>query len=124
MAFQPTLEVHPHQEFHFAENTDSSGCCCFWKSKTSKPKEIYVDEKNVLSRSRHKLSHGQRIKANQRFANIVESKFSDDPIENNVAFEKLKAKVNHDFENGDKLTEEKIAAIVNAIYEIKKEVNA
>jgi len=32
---QPTLEIHPelHQEFQFAENQQSTGCCCWWNSK-------------------------------------------------------------------------------------------
>jgi len=123
LSIQPTLELdlHPQNEFHFAEGTDSAGCCCFWKSKTVKPKEFYVDEHDVFQGCKHKLSHAERIKANQRLAQIVESKFQDDPIENNVGFERLKAKVNHDFDNGDQITEDVLAAIVNAIYEVRKE---
>lgn len=122
MNVQPTLEIHPHQEFHFAENTDSSGCCCFWKSKARKPKEYYVNSRGVLEPFNGTTKKvAARIRANQRLARLVESKFEEDPIENNEAFNKLRKRINYNFE-AEKITEEQLMLMVNAIYEVKKEI--
>lgn len=120
---QPTLEIHPHQEFHFSENTDSKGCCCFWKSKSIIPKEYFVRKSGDLEPFRFKFrDHEARIIANQRLAQLVKKKFVSDPINENLAFDMLAQRVNHDFKNGDKITEKKLIAIINAIYEIRKEL--
>ena len=119
MNVQPTLELHPHQEFHFADNTDSQGCCCFWKSK-SKPKEYVVDERNVL----HPRSHAsvrERIISNQRLANILVRKFEDDAVDNEEAFQELKRRINDPMNNGQPITDEKLVRIVNELYALKKE---
>jgi len=121
MNVQPTLEIHPHQEFHFAENTDSKGCCCFWKSK-SKPKEYIINEEGVFV-PKNRATVRERILANQRLATILMRKFDSDPIENDKAFELLKERINDPMTNGDPITNEKLVKIVNAIYELKKEVN-
>lgn len=123
MNIQPTLEIHPHQEFHFAENTDSKGCCCFWRSKTKRPKEYYIDKHGTIKAFNGTTNKvASRIRANQRLARLVQNKFEDDPIETNIAFERLRMKINHNFENGDRITEERLMDIVNAIYEVKKEI--
>ena len=121
---QPTLELHPefHQEFHLAEGTNSKGCCCFWKSKT--PKEYFVKKDGTLSpfKSTTKKVH-HRIIANQRLAKLVQDKFEKDPLENNQAFERLREKVNYTFDGSEKITEDALILIVNAIYQVKKELH-
>jgi len=121
---QPTLEIHPHQEFHFAENTDSKGCCFCWKSNTVRPKEYYVGSNGDLEpfKSRFK-DHKARIVANQRLAKLVKEKFESDPINEAIAFDILASRVNHDFRNGDRITDEKLIAIINVIYQIRKEIH-
>lgn len=120
MSVQSNVEIHPHQEFHFAENTDSSGCCCFWKSK-SKPKEYVVDEKGTLH-PKHKTSVRERIIANQRLSNLITNKFEEDPIENDKAFEMLKMRIEDPMSNGHPITEEKLMRIVNEMYSLKREL--
>lgn len=126
MNIQPTLEFHPHQEFHFAKDTDSKGCCCFWKSLSKKktyPEEYYVNKKGQLEPFKSTTDEvSKRIKANKRLAKIVEAKFTDDCIENNEAFERLRKRINYNFNGSDRITEEKLISIINAIYEIKKEI--
>ena len=114
MSFAPTY----HQHFAFAENTDSVGCCCFFRSK---PKEFVVQPDYTL-RPTSKARYKERIQANQRLADLIKGKFESDPIDNNEAFERLKKKVNCPFSNGDPLTSEKLAKIVLAIEELKKEL--
>jgi len=125
----PTLSLNYQNEFHFAENTDSSGCFCCWKSKTVKkdpPEGFYIKKDGTLAPFKASKSHDEeiqaRIRANSRLARLVSSKFSDDAIENNIAFGKLREKVNHNFEYDAHITEEKLIAIVDSIYEIKREV--
>lgn len=117
MNVQPTLEIHPHQEFHFADNTDSSGCCCFWKSK-SKPKEYIVDERGNLH-GRRRATVRERIIANQRLSTLIREKFEHDPIENDKAFEMLKERINDPMNNGSPITDEKLVKIVNELYILK-----
>jgi hypothetical protein len=118
-----SVEAHYHNEFKFAKNTDSKGCCCFWKSRTVRPKEYYVDKAGELTpfKSRFK-QHEDRIQANRRFAEIGRDKFVSDPINENIAFEMLAHRVNHDFSKNDKITEEKLMAIVNEIHKIREEI--
>lgn len=122
MNIQPTLEPHYHQEFRFADNTDSSGWCCCWKSKTKEPKEYFVDPNGVLH-GRNRNKYRDRILANQRLCELIKAKFEDDPIENDKAFERLKLKINDPMSNGDPITSEKLAKIVIAIHELKQEFN-
>lgn len=117
---QPTLEIHPHQEFHFAPDTDSSGCCCFWRSK-SKPKEYIVDQRDRLKPTSHATIH-QRVQANQRLGQMIQEKFNDDPIENNRAFEMLKMRVNESFDDNDPITDDRLTKIINEIYKMKSEL--
>lgn len=119
---QPTLEIHPHQEFHFAPETDSSGCCCFWRSKSSKKQEYIVDKDNRLKPTTHANMH-QRIQANQRLGQMIQKKFEEDPIENNRAFEMLKMRVNESFNENDPITDERLARIINEIHKMKSELN-
>jgi hypothetical protein len=121
MTFQPTLDLHPENHLHFAQNTDSKGCCCFWKSK-SKPKEYYVNEK--LEIQPKKCNYRQRIIANQRLAELIMLNFDNDPIENDKAFERLKLKINDPMNNGDKITPDKLAKIITAIAELKAEFSS
>lgn len=118
MSFQPTLEPHYHQEFHFSPDQESVGCCCFWQSKPKK-KEFIVDPNNHL-KPVHKANYAERIEANQKLAVLVRKKFDGDPIDNDRDFEILKLKINDSFDQADPITSEKLAKIVNAIYEIRK----
>ena len=122
MNIQPTLAAHYHQEFHFADNTESTGCCCFWKSKGKAPSQFYIDEAGVLH-SRKKTKYRERIVANQRLGELIKKKFDHDPIENDKAFEMLKDKINDSMENGEPITSEKLGRIVSAIYELKREIS-
>jgi len=119
MNVQPTLEIHPHQEFHFAENTDSQGCCCCWKSKV-KPKEYFVDDKDIFH-SRKNISVRERILSNQRLANVLTRKFDHEAVDNEEAFQELKKRINDPMSNGQPITDEKLVRIVNELYAMKKE---
>lgn len=118
MSFQASLEPHYHQEFHFAPDQESSGCCCFWKSSPKK-KEFIVDA-NYNLKAVHKTNYSDRIEANQKLAKLVSKKFDADPLENNKDFECLKIKINESFDGDDPITSERLAKIVNAIYDIRK----
>lgn len=125
MAFNPSLEIHPHQEFHFADNTDSQGCCCCWQSKSKEQPEYYIKKSGIfVPKKNSTMSVEDRIKANCRLANIVQSKFEDDPIDNNQAFDRLRLRINHNFESDESITEEKLIHIINAIYEIKADAKS
>ena len=118
-----TLDLHPelHNEFNFAEGTESAGCCCFWSSKPSK--QYSVDEQNRLVPKRQ-LSFKKRIEAEKKLANIIRMRFEDDPIENDQAFKCLKFKINDNLESGAPITDERLMIIVNNIYELKKEIRS
>lgn len=118
MNIQPTIDLHPEQHFKFAENTDSAGCCCFWKS-ISKPNEMYVNEN--LEITPKKCNYRERIIANQRLCELIKSRFENDPIENDKAFERLKELINDPMNNGEKITSSKLCKIIIAIDEIKKD---
>lgn len=119
---QNNLEIHPHQEFHFAPDTNSSGCCCFWKSKSSKNTEYIVDDRNRLKPA-HNVNAHKRIEANQRLASILEEKFDNDPIENNRAFEMLKNRINESFDQNSPITDERLEKIIAEMYKLKEEIN-
>jgi len=120
---QPTLELHPHQEFHFADDTDSHGCCCCWRSRSKKPKEYYVNRKDELTPMRNTTSKVEaRIRANRRLAELVKSKFQDTPIEDNLLFDKLRERINYNFEN-ERITEDRLIEIIQAIRDIKSEIS-
>lgn len=121
MNISPTLDLHPENHFQFAPNTDSNGCCCCWKSKTVK--EFHVNSKNELEKCDKKIDNfNARILSNRRLAEIIKSKFEDDPIENNLAFEKLCVRINENFDKDDSITHDRLYQIINAIYEMKKEI--
>jgi len=117
-----TIDLHPeyHPEFHFAPETESSGCCCFWKSK---PKKVYAVDANNLLVSKEKLKFRERVEALQKLSEIIKMKFNDDPIENDKAFERLKQKIGFDPDSGEKITDKRLSEIVQAIHELKKEFN-
>jgi len=117
---QPTLELHPelHQVFNFAENTQSSGCCCWWRSK---PITYTVSKDRVLVPSPSVLSFKEKLVAERRLIDIIKVSLGDDAIENEKAFQRLKLKVNDSLDKGDPITEKRLAKIVNAIFELKKE---
>jgi len=120
MTISPILHTEYHPEFHFAPETESSGCCCFWRSK---PKKIYaINSCNELV-SKEKLKFRERVEATKKLAEIIKMKFDDDPIENDKAFERLKAKIGFDPNSGEKITDQRLAEIVDAIHELKKEIN-
>lgn len=121
---QPTLELHPHQEFHFADHTDSGGCCCCWRSRSKKPKEYYVNHNAELTPMRNTTSKVEaRIVANRRLAEIVKSKFEDTPIEDNLLFDKLRERINYKFER-ERITEDRLIEIIQAIRDIKAELSS
>ena len=115
---QPTLEVHPelHQVFNFAEGTQSSGCCCWWRSKPVS----YTVNKGVLVPS-PKMTFQERVVAEHRLARLIETKFEDDPVENDKAFKRLKEKIGDSLNKGKPITEERVLRIAEAIYELKRE---
>lgn len=120
---QPTLELHPHQEFHFADDTDSGGCCCCWRSRSRKPKEYYVNRHAELTPMRSTTKKVEaRIVANRRLAEIVKKKFEDTPIEDNLLFDKLRERINYSFES-ERITENRLIEIIQAIREIKAELS-
>ena len=118
MNIQPTLDIHT--EFALAENTDSHGCFCCWRSN-ARPREYMVNENHELVGKR-RVKYRERIIANQRLSEMIKIKFKDDPIEQDKAFELLKARINDNLENGDPLTSEKLVRIINAISELKKDI--
>jgi len=120
------LELHPeiHNEFHFAEGTEVQSSCCFacWRSKPKAAREYTVDKQDRLKPQYKECNHQKRIIANQRFGRLIKSKFNDDPIENNEAFERLKMKINDNLDE-EPITSEKLERIVNAIYHLKRELS-
>jgi len=118
MTLQPTLELHPHLS---VEDADVQTRCCFCFNKR-KVKEYTVDERNRIVPCYHKLDHRARIIANARLAELLRSKFESDPIASDIAFERLKMRINDEMHNGDPITSEKLVQIINAIHEIKEEV--
>ena len=115
---QPTLEIHPelHQEFQFAENQQSSGCCCWWNSKP-----VYkVGKDNKLTPSKS-LSFKERVKAEKKLAEIIKLKFEDDAIDNDKAFKRLIQKINYGLDKGKPITEKRLLKIIDAIHELKHE---
>lgn len=120
---QPTLELSPTQVFHFADDTDSRGCCCWWRSRPRKPKEYYVNKDHELTPMRNTTKKVEaRIVANQRLAQIVRKKFHNDAIANNLLFDQLRDRINYRFED-DKITEDRLIDIIRAINEIKAEMS-
>ncbi len=122
MQISPTLDLHTHNEFHFAENTDSKGCCCFWSSKTH-PKEFQVNDKMELAPCK-KPTYEQRSKSNRRLAEIIMEKFDKLPIDNEKAFVLLKDKINEPMGAGDPITSEKLEKIIKAIHELRCEIRS
>lgn len=115
---QPTLQIHPevNQIFHFAENQQSTGCCCFWKSKP-----IYTIDNNDKLVLSPKMTFGDRIIAEHRLARLIETQFEDDPVKNNEAFKRLKEKIGDTLTKGKPITEERLLRIAEAIYQLKRE---
>ena len=114
MNVQPTVEYH--QEFHLAPNTDTCGCCGFFKSKT---KEFGVNANNELV-PRKKLHPQERKIANQRLAHILKLKLSAEDVDKEIAFERLRQKIDDDFVD-EAITSERLAKIIRAIHEVKCE---
>lgn len=125
MSFTATIHPEIHNEFHFAEGTEVQSSCCFacWHSKPKSPVEFTVNKNDELKPQFKECDHRKRIIANQRLGRIVKGKFSDDPIANNDAFERLKMKLNDSMDKADPITSEKLERIVNAIYELKRELS-
>ena len=116
---QPTLEIHPelHQEFQFAENQVSTGCCCWWNSRP-----VYkIGENNQLTPITKSISFKERIIAEKKLAEIIKLKFEDDAVDNDAAFERLKLKINYGLDKGKPITEKRLLKIIDAIHELKHE---
>ena len=124
MTIQPTITPTLHNEFHFAEGTEVTSNCCFgcWRAKPKDPKEFTVDKHGRLKPHEKQCDHKARIIANQRLAKLIRSKFEDDPIENNEAFERLTKMINDPLTNGDAITTECLERIVGAIYRLKEDI--
>ena len=118
MSITPTLDLHNEQHFKFAENTDSSGFCCCWKSQ-SKPIEYYINKDYELEGRKKKLRYQQRIESNQRLGEIIKGKIQCNNIEDNDLFEKLSHRVS--LSNGDALTDEKLSIVINELYTLIQE---
>lgn len=114
-------QAHFHETFQFADNTDSKGCCCWWRSNTV-PREYTVTDQYKLQGHNQSRPYRERILANQRLGWLIKSQFDNDPIANDEAFEKVKKRINDNLSNGDPITSEKLARIINAIHSIKEEM--
>ena len=119
MNFTPTVQFH--ESFQFAENTDTKKCCCWFQSRAV-PHEYVVDDRFVLHGRTQPVPYRERILANKRLGELIRAKFDQDPIENDEAFERVKKKINDNLSNGDPLTSEKLAKVINAIHQIKEEM--
>ena len=117
MSINPTLDLHNEQHFKFAENTNSSGFCCCWKSQ-SNPREYRINDRNEFE-GRRKCNYRERIQANQTLLEIIHGALSVDIIEADEAFEALKRRVN--LSNGDPITDEKLAKVINEMHALKIE---
>lgn len=115
-----SLQFHHHQEFRLAENADSEGCCCFWRSR-AKPKEYIINERGELVPVR-KASKKQRTLANERLCDLLKKKFDDVDVDNERAFELLKARINDPMNNGHAIDDSKLRKLVNEIYILKNEL--
>ena len=123
MNIEPTLIIQPTQVFHFAPNTNSCGCCCFWRSRSVK-KDYFVRKDGIIEVANENIKKVEnRILANKRLAALVKSRFKYDMVDENQAFERLRKLINFDFDLDDRITEEQLISIVNAMYIVKLEFN-
>lgn len=119
---QVNAVFHPelHNEFHFAENSSSMGCCCYWKSK---PINTYKITREGIFVPQKQISFKERIESEKKLANIIRMRFDKDPIENDNAFKKLKARLGDRMDSGEIIDDKRLMKIVNEIYELKKEIH-
>jgi len=117
MNVQPTLELHPEfsQTVNPPQGSDSCGCCCFWRAKSKKQ---YTIDENYVIKKVTKTNYHERIQANQRLAHIVKNCITLDPINSNDLFERLKTRINIGDDCDEYITSERLAEIVNRIYEM------
>lgn len=117
MNIQPTLELHPEYNIPQGSSVDSK---CFGLCFRSTPKEYTIDDSYKLKRV-SRPNYEARVLANQRLATLLSHDLDHDPLAMNDLFERLKHRVNYDITNGSKLTSEKLASIINILYEVKLE---
>lgn len=115
---QNTLDLHPelNQVFNFAENTETVGCCCFWRSK---PVSYAVNKKNILVPSPKNETCFDRIMSEIRLQEIIKNQF--DKEDRHEALQLIKNRIRDPLALGEPITEERLNAIVQAIYAIKLE---
>lgn len=121
MSFQPSIKPTYTQNITFDKESESVGCCCFFKSRPVKKEYIVTDDNKIISVK--KANFQERIEANNRLACLIKNQFEKDPIENEKAFEILKMRINNPMENGEPITSEKLRQIVNEIHNLKIEIN-
>ncbi len=120
MNIHPTLDLHNHNEFHFAAGTDSKGCCCYWSSKTPKPKEYKVNDKMEIAPCNNP-TYDKRSKSNKRLEVLIKDKLDKLPMQNDIAFGLFKDKINEPMGQGDPITSEKLDKIIQALFELRME---
>lgn len=115
---QNTLELHPefNQIFNFAENTETIGCCCFWRSK---PINYSVNKKNILVPSPKNETCFDRMMSEIRLQEIIKNQF--DKEDRHEALQLIKNRIRDPLALGEPITEERLNSIVQAIYAIKLE---
>lgn len=119
MNVQATLHPELSSTFHFAPNSDIEYRCC-GRCWSSKPKQYTVTKDYKLKRV-NKADYAARVVANERLATILCHDVMHDQKAMNDLFERLRYRINYDINNGDQLTSEKLAGIINILYEVKNE---
>jgi len=123
---EPQLHLHSHFEF---DNSFNNMRCCWWccwcpRPKQKVPKEYHVNKDYHLERwSNSKGGDIARVIANRRLADILQKKFKDEPVKNEVAFALLKMKLEDNFANGNPITNEKLGKIIRAIAAVRLDIS-
>jgi hypothetical protein len=120
MNIAPTLDLHNQNEFHFADGTDSCGCCCCWRSRPAKV-EYKINESQHFVETKSKRESNRKLVEDKLRAMILE-KFDEMPEDNEVLFERLKMKIGEDLTGSKPMTEERILKIINAMAELRSEL--
>ena len=112
-----------HNEFHFSDDNDKCGCCWFWRSWKKNKKELYVTrDGKVTDLNPNTTSKVQaRIEANANLASLLHNQLTQSAVDENIAFDKLRDKINHNFAGQNKITEKVLIDIINALHEVKQE---
>jgi hypothetical protein len=116
---QVNLDLHPqlHQVFNFAENTESMGCCCFWRSR---PVNYIVNKKNILVPSPKNETCFDRMMSEIKLQDMIKNQF--DKKDRNEGLQLVKNRIRDPLCLGEPITEQRLNKIVQAIYAIKLEI--